>query len=92
MSENSALKLPFQNTNANSSRAAQWDNSLGYLGLSSKTFGTLTFGREYSLTLDGVNAYDPMGGSYAFSPIGWSGKVPGAGSTEDTRPNTRVQV
>jgi predicted porin len=88
MGQNTQLGLPFQNGNGDSSRAGQWDNSLAYLGVSNKTFGTLTFGREYSLTLDGVNAYDPMGGSYAFSPIGYSGKVPGAGSTEDTRPNS----
>jgi predicted porin len=86
--QNSDLKLPYQNSNGDSSRAGQWDNSLAYVGVSNSTYGTLTFGREYSLTLDGVNAYDPMGGSYAFSPIGYSGKVPGAGSTEDTRPNT----
>jgi predicted porin len=85
---NSQLPLQLQNSNGDSSRAGQWDNSLAYAGVSNKTFGTLTWGREYSLTLDGVNAYDPMGGSYAFSPIGFSGKVPGAGSTEDTRPNT----
>ena len=88
MGQNSDTKLQFQNSNGDSSRAGQWDNSLAYAGISNKTFGTLTFGREYSLTLDGVNAYDPMGGSYAFSPIGYSGKVPGAGSTEDTRPNS----
>jgi predicted porin len=88
MTQNTTTPLQFQNGNGDSSRAGQWDNSLGYLGVSNKTFGTLTFGRVYSLTLDGVNAYDPMGGSYAFSPIGYSGKVAGAGSTEDTRPNT----
>ena len=80
-----------QNTNADSSRAGQWDNSVAYGGFSHATFGTLTAGRENSLTLDGVNAYDPMGGSYAFSPIGWSGKVAGAGSTEDARMNTAVK-
>ncbi len=88
MGQNTQLPLNLQNGNGNSSRAGQWDNTLAYIGVSNNTFGTLTFGREYSLTLDGVNAYDPMGGSYAFSPIGYSGKVGGAGSTEDTRPNS----
>ncbi|HYA74430.1 MAG TPA: porin, partial [Roseiarcus sp.] len=91
MAENTQLPLPLQNGNGDSSRAGQWDNSFGYLGVSSKTFGTLTVGREYALTLDGVNAYDPMGGSYAFSPIGYSGKTAGTGSTEDARPNTAVK-
>jgi len=86
--QNSGVPIAFQNSNGDSSRAGQWDNSLAYAGISNKTFGTLTFGREYSLTLDGVNAYDPMGGSYAFSPIGYSGKVAGAGSTEDARINS----
>jgi len=91
MAENTSLPLALQNGNGDSSRAGQWDNSFGYLGVSSKTFGTLTVGREYSLTLDGVNAYDPMGGSYAFSPIGYSGKTAGTGSTEDARPNTALK-
>ena len=91
MAENTSLPLALQNGNGDSSRAGQWDNSFGYLGVSSKTFGTLTVGREYALTLDGVLAYDPMAGSYAFSPIGYSGKTAGTGSTEDARPNTAVK-
>ena len=54
------------------------------LRASVQTYGTLTFGRQNSLELDGVNAYDPMGGSYAFSPIGWRDGV-GVGDTEDAR-------
>ena len=53
------------------SRAGQFDNSVGYIGLSNATFGTLTVGRVTSLTLDGVIGYDPMGGSYAFSALGY---------------------
>jgi len=85
---NNANLLQNQNGNGDSSRAGQWDNSQGYVGISNKTFGTLTFGRQNSLTLDGVNAYDPMGGSYAFSPIGYSGAAAGVGDTEDARSNT----
>ena len=48
----------------------------------------MTYGRENTLLLDGVNAYDPMGGSYAFSVIGFSGTTAGGGNTEDTRSNT----
>ena len=44
-----------------------------------------------SLTLDGVIAYDPMGASYAFSPIGYSGVTVGAGDTEDARYSTAVK-
>src|SRR5262245_2479510 len=49
------------------------DNGNGYVGLSSPTYGTLTVFRQNSLTYDGVLDYDPMGASYAFSPIGWQG-------------------
>jgi predicted porin len=91
MASNTQTPLPNQSSNADSSRAGQWDNSVAYGGFSHPLFGTLTAGRENSLTLDGINAYDPMGGSYAFSPIGWSGKAPGAGSTEDARVNTSIK-
>jgi predicted porin len=86
--ENNGLPLTAQSSNADSSRAGQFYNGAGFAGISSTTFGTLTFGRQNSLTLDGVNAYDPMGGSYAFSPIGWSGATAGVGDTEDTRYST----
>jgi predicted porin len=91
MVQNNTRTLANQNTNDDSSRAGQWDNSVAYGGFSHPVFGTLTAGRVNSLTLDVVNAYDPMGGSYAFSPIGWSGKVPGAGGTEDARMGTGVK-
>jgi predicted porin len=86
--ENNGVPLALQNSNADSSRAGQFYNGVGFAGISSTTFGTLTFGRQNSLTLDGVNAYDPMGGSYAFSPIGWSGATAGIGDTEDARYST----
>ncbi|HZZ22118.1 MAG TPA: hypothetical protein VFE60_05875 [Roseiarcus sp.] len=64
---------------------------MGYLGISNKTYGTLTVGRVTSLTLDGVIAYDPMGGSYAFSALGYSGSYAGFGDTETNRANTGVK-
>ena len=91
LAQNTLTPLNLQSSNADSSRAGQFDNSVGYAGFSHDTYGTITAGRQNSFTLDGVNAYDPMGGSYAFSPIGWSGKVPGDGSTEDARINTSVK-
>jgi hypothetical protein len=41
--------------------------------------------------LDGVLAYDPMAGSYAFSPIGFSGVVAGGGDTENAKFTTAVK-
>jgi predicted porin len=89
--QNNTKTILNQSANADSSRAGQWDNSVAYGGFSHPVFGTLTAGRMNSLTLDTVNAYDPMGGSYAFSVIGWSGKVPGAGGTEDARMGTGIR-
>ncbi len=81
-------KTPAQQTvNADSGRNGSFYNGQLFAGVSNATWGTLTIGRQNSLTLDGVNSYDPQGGAYAFSPIGFSGKVPGGGNTEDTRYN-----
>lgn len=89
--QNNGVPLASQNTNGDSSRAGQWYNGALYAGVSSTTFGALTVGRMNSLTLDGVNAYDPMGGSYAFSVIGFSGATAGVGDTEDTRYSTAAK-
>jgi predicted porin len=62
-----------------------------YSGVSSPIYGTLTFGRQNALLTDGVNAYDPMGGAYAFSPIGFSGLTCGAGDTEECRWTTAIK-
>ena len=89
--QNNGVPLVLQSANSDSSRAGQFDNSVGYIGLSNKTYGTLTVGRVTSLTLDGVIAYDPMGGSYAFSALGYSGSYAGFGDTETNRANTGVK-
>jgi predicted porin len=83
--------LDLQTTNSDSSRAGQWYNGVGYAGISSPTYGTLTVFRQNSLTLDGVLAYDPFAGSYAFSPIGFQGITCGVGNTEDCRYSTSVK-
>ena len=74
--------------NGDSSRAGQWDNTRGYIGVSNPTFGTLTFGRQYTLANDLSGAYDPFGAAYAFSLIGTSGTPEqGTGETETARYN-----
>ncbi|MGB6288329.1 MAG: porin, partial [Xanthobacteraceae bacterium] len=60
VAQNGGVQLTNQTTIADSSRAGQFFNSLGYVGVSSPTFGTLTVFRQNALTLDGVNAYDPL--------------------------------
>jgi predicted porin len=66
-------------------RAGQPFNDEYYLGISSAQFGTLTFGRQRALGTDTMLLYDPAGGSYAFSYIGYNGTMAGGGDTEDTR-------
>ena len=85
------MPLANQTSNADSSRAGQFYNGVGYVGVSNSTLGTLTIGRQNSLSLDGVIEYDPMGAAYAFSVIGWSGLTAGGGDTEDARITTAVK-
>jgi predicted porin len=80
-----------QTAYGDSSRAGQWYNGKGYLGVSSPAYGTLTIFRQYSLTLDAIADYDPLGGSYAFSPIGFEGIVCGGGNTENCRNSTSLK-
>ena len=89
--QNNGQALTLQSANADSSRDGQFDNSVGYIGVSNRTYGTLTVGRVTSLTLDGVIGFDPMGGSYAFSALGYSGSYAGFGDTETNRANTGVK-
>jgi predicted porin len=65
-----------------SSRNGQIFNGQAYVGLQSPVYGTLTIGRNNSFLLDQLLAYDPVGASYAFSPLGFSGTFSGGGSTE----------
>jgi len=66
-------------------RAGQPFNDEIYAGISSAHFGTLTFGRQRSLGTDAMLVYDPAGGSYAFSFIGYNGTMAGGGDTENSR-------
>ncbi|HXM42528.1 MAG TPA: TonB-dependent receptor, partial [Bryobacteraceae bacterium] len=56
-------------------RAGQPFNDEFYAGISSAHYGTLTFGRQRSLGTDAMLVYDPAGGSYAFSYIGYNGTM-----------------
>jgi predicted porin len=68
-----------------SSRAGQPFQGASYVGVASKTYGTLTFGRQNSLMLDNLAKYDPQLQSQAFSPIGLSGNSAGLGDTQSAR-------
>jgi predicted porin len=66
-------------------RAGQPLNDEYYGGISSTLFGTLTFGRQRALGTDAMLLYDPAGGAYTFSYIGYNGTMAGGGDTEDSR-------
>jgi predicted porin len=66
-------------------RAGQPFNDEYFAGVSSEKFGTVTFGRQRSLGTDVMLLFDPAGGSYAFSYIGYNGTMAGGGDTEDSR-------
>ena len=85
---NNGKALILQSANGDSSRSGQWDNSQFFIGVSNKTYGTLTFGRVNSLALDALIAYDPLGAAYAFSPFGFTGTYAGFSDTQLARSNT----
>ena len=85
LANNNGVALDRQTSAGDSSLAGQLFNRSAFAGLSSKEFGTLTFGRQNTLLLDNIIAYDPMSGSYAFSVIGLSGLTAGMGDTQDAR-------
>src|SRR6201987_524787 len=80
-----------QDSYSDSSRAGQFYDGQGYVGISSPTYGTLTVFRQNSLTLDAVFDYDPFGASYAFSPIGFQGITCGGGNTGNCRNSTSLK-
>ncbi len=66
-------------------RAGQAFNDELFAGISSDRLGTLTFGRQRALGTDAMLIYDPAGGAYSFSFIGYNGLMAGGGDTQDTR-------
>jgi len=70
---------------ADSAVSGQFFNRGAYVGLSSNQYGTLTAGRQQSFFLDNIAIFDPMMGSQAFSPLGFSGSYGGGGFTDDSR-------
>jgi predicted porin len=79
-----------QTTNSDGASAGQL-LQIAYVGISSRTFGTLTFGRQQNLVGDGVNVFDPNLAAPSFSLLGASGTYAGAGSTEDKRLDSTVK-
>src|SRR6202051_1664921 len=88
---NAALPRSSYSFVGDGARAGQTFNDEFYGGVSSAAFGTLTFGRQRALGTDAMLAYDPAGGAYSFSFIGYNGTMAGGGDTEDTRWDNAVK-
>ena len=91
--ENNTTPQFFQSANTDSSRTYGVINTRAYAGVQNKTFGTLTYGRQYAFSNDIANSlYDPYGGAYAFSLVGNSSSFGGGlGDTELARYNNSVK-
>lgn len=91
--DNTSVAQIDQTSNGDSSRAYGLINTRAYAGVSNKTFGTLTYGRQYAFSQDVNNSlYDPFGGAYSFSLIGYSSTFGGGlGNTELSRYNNSVK-
>jgi predicted porin len=88
--QNNGRSLATQNTNVDSSASGQTFIQ-SFAGVSSKTFGTFTFGRQNTVLADGVAKYDPNFASQAFSLIGISGTTAGGGDTQNRRLDSSVK-
>jgi predicted porin len=86
---NNGRSLVSQSANLDSSVAGQAFGGAAFVGVSSPTYGTLTFGRHQTVLADGIVKYDPMedaqDSAHAFSLLGGSRTAAGGGTTEDTR-------
>jgi predicted porin len=87
---NNGRPLDAQSTNIDSSIAGQ-PFEQAFVGISSPTYGTITFGRQNSTLADLFAKYDPQQLSYAFSLLGLSGTPAGGGDTQDRRLDSSVK-
>src|SRR5450631_1723871 len=81
---NNGRALATQNVAVDGSSAGQAFQS-AFVGLKSTRFGTITFGRQLTLLLEGTIKYDPNYNASAFGLLGASNTYSGGGSQEDNR-------
>src|ERR1039457_249157 len=87
---NNGRTLTTQSVGVDGSSAGQAFQS-AFVGLQSKRFGTLTFGRQLTLLLEGSIKYDPNYNASAFGLLGASNTYSGGGSQEDNRLDTTAK-
>jgi predicted porin len=90
VTQNNGRSLANQSTNIDSSIAGQ-PFEQAFVGFSSPTWGTFTFGRQNSTLADLIAKYDPQQTSYAFSLLGLSGTPAGGGDTQDRRLDSSIK-
>jgi predicted porin len=90
VTQNNGRALNQQSTNIDSSIAGQ-PFEQAFVGMSSPTWGTFTFGRQNSTLADLIAKYDPQQTSYAFSLLGLSGTPAGGGDTQDRRLDSSIK-
>src|SRR6202163_2194479 len=88
--QNNGRSLATQTTNVDSSASGQAFIQ-SFAGFSSKSVGTITFGRQNTVLADGIAKYDPNFASQAFSLIGISGTTAGGGDTQNRRLDSSVK-
>lgn len=91
MAQNNGIPLAQQTTNGDSSHAGQAFNRGAFAGVASKTWGTVTVGRQTNLLMDNIGKYDILSGANAFSFLGYSGTSGGGGDTQDGRWDNSVK-
>ncbi|HWX30523.1 MAG TPA: porin [Steroidobacteraceae bacterium] len=87
---NNGRTLATQSVGVDGSSAGQAFQT-AFVGLKSARFGTLTFGRQLTLLLEGSIKYDPNYNASAFGLLGASNTYSGAGSQEDNRLDSTVK-
>jgi predicted porin len=80
---NGITNLASQNAFGDSSKSGQMFNNVAYAGISSPIYGTVTYGRQSSLSSDLIVNYDPLSGSNSWSVITFQGANGGGGDTEN---------
>jgi predicted porin len=81
---NNGRSLATQSVGVDGSSAGQVFQT-AWVGFKSSRFGTLTFGRQTTLLLDGTIKYDPNYNATAFGLLGASNTYSGGGAQEDNR-------
>ena len=81
---NNGRSLANQTVSVDGSSAGQAFQT-AWIGFKSARFGTLTFGRQTTLLLDGIIKYDPNYNATAFGLLGASNTYSGGGAQEDNR-------